>query len=569
MTSFVVHPPWYASRWAYLLYGLLALAIGYTYYNLQKRRWYLRTQLQLEQAEAVRLKELDSHKNNLFANITHEFRTPLTMILGLTDQVKKNPREGLQSKLGIVLRNGKQLLSLVNQMLDLTKLKTGNVTVNYVNGDIMAYIDYLVESYQSFAISSQRTLSSFCHPKSFTMDYDPEIVHRIVENLISNSLKFTNEYGQIKVEISTEGKALRIEVSDNGIGIAEKDLPYVFDRFYQVDDTSIRQNEGTGIGLALVSELVELLGGDISVTSQLGIKTTFVTRLPITDDAPKRLISKEEIQNHVKDKTILGLISERVITEDSDDEGLAFLSGDDRPILLIIEDNSDVITYLMSCLKDNYEYLIGRNGKKGVDLALEYIPDIIITDLMMPIMDGYEVCEQLKSDPKTSHIPIIMLTAKAALEDRLIGLSKGADAYLSKPFNEEELHIRIENLLENRRAMQRQLQGTDLDSNDPESTFLREVKNVIFKHIDDENFDVNRLCREVAMSRAQLHRKIKALTDFSTGQYIRSIRMKEARKLLETGQHNVSEVADMVGFRHHNSFTIAFKNEYGVPPSKM
>ncbi len=565
--SFNVHPPWYRSPIAVLLYILLASGTAIILYRFQKRRWQLRTQLQLEKAEAGRLKELDKQKNNLFANITHEFRTPLTLILGLTRQLKLSATGKVDRHLDVIQRNGQQLLSLVNQMLDLTKIESGNRTPAMVNADVMAYIGYLVESYQSLAIAQRKSLTSFCTPKQFVMDYDPSMLHQILENLISNTLKFSAEYGQTKVIAYIEGQEFCLEVDDNGMGIEPDQLPHIFDRFFQADDTSTRKTGGTGIGLALVKELVDLLNGKITVESEPGSGTSFHLSLPISNKADTLSESKDQIVQRIRESSLL--LAQEASMPGTEEAPSNTFGQDDRPILLIIEDNQDVINYLKTCLRHDYIYLVAREGRSGVDLALEHIPDIIITDLMMPLMDGFQVCEVLRADRKTSHIPIIMLTAKATVEDRLKGLAKGADAYLSKPFHEEELLIRIERLIHSRKDMQRKIREEEADVPDTEVVFLSEINQILARNLEDENFDVMMLCHNLGMSRSQLHRKLKAITNCSAGQYIRLFRLNHAKQLLETTDLNISEVAYRVGFKHPGNFSVAFKNEFGASPSEI
>ena len=566
LADLVVRPAWYASSFAKLLYLLLLGLGGFLFYRYQKFRWQLQTNLKLEKAEASRLKELDKQKNALFANISHEFRTPLTVILGMADQLMKNPSNGPRKKLSLIQRNGTQLLGLINQILDITKMESGGVQAKYVYGDVIMYLGYLVESYQSYAISQKRTISIYSIPDELMMDYDPALLHRVIENLISNALKFTDEYGQIKILTKIESNQLIIEVKDNGKGIHSDQLPHIFNRFYQADQSHTRTSEGTGIGLSLVQEIINILKGKITVESTIDIGTNFIISLPIVTKHRSSTISETEVKRLIERGDRL------LVSNDDSSEVAEFeapLVNDERPHLLIIEDNKDVVTYLKTCLKDAYYYHIARNGKQGVDIALESIPDIIITDLMMPQMDGYEVCEQLKSDQRTSHIPIIMLTAKATTTDRLEGLKKGADAYLAKPFNEDELHIRLEKFVQLSRALQNRLAKLELIEDDAQSDFVKSLKDKIYKRLGDDSFQVVHLCSEMAMSRTQLHRKIKALTGYSTAQFIRKIRLQEARHLLETTDLNVSEVAYKVGFKHHTNFTIAFKNEFDFLPTEL
>ena len=427
----------------------------------------------------------------------------------------------------------------------------------------MIFVNYLVESYQSFALTRNKNLTFYSEPDTFVMDFDPEKLQRIIENLISNALKYTPEYGRIKVIFKADKDNFTMEVSDNGIGIEPKDLPLIFDRFYQSGLSSNDNDSGTGIGLALVKDLVEWMKGEIKVESTLGKGTSFHVSLPVN-----RIASLREVKTPIfaelnqTDKVHSG---SGFALEPS--PRLNILTTKEHPFLLIIEDNLDVIDYLKICLTNCYNITVARNGEEGIRQAFEQIPDIIITDVMMPVMNGYQVCEHLKGDERTSHIPIIILTAKASKEDRLIGLSKGADAYLTKPFNQKELLVRLEKLIELRKNLQVSVKHGHLRVKS-ENVFLQKLDRAVFDHLDDEFFDVTRLCRAMAMSRTQLHRKITALTDMSTAQYIKYTRLREAQHLLKNSDLNVSEVAYKVGFKHPNNFSTAYKGHFGILPNE-
>ena len=554
-----VIPDWYQTLGARLVFLLLGGMLLWGIYGLLKKRWQQQAQVELKLAEAARLKELDEVKNRFFTNITHEFRTPLTVILGMAEQLKLHPKINWEQRLSTIEKNGGQLLDLINQLLDLSKLQEGSLQPEYVQGDLVTYLRYLTESYQSFAFSQQKNLAFFSTEEEVLMDYDPQKMQRILGNLLSNAIKFTPEYGNIKVAIKKEDSQLVINVSDTGQGIPEKDLPYIFDRFYQVDSSTTRKGEGTGIGLALVRDMVELLGGTIRVESEIGKGSTFEVCLPISNNAILEMEHRKSIP----------FISPSTIVTD-DPIPPVDRRGRDRLLVLLIEDNPDVTDYLQACLGSDHHYLTARNGRLGVELATEHVPDIVISDVMMPEMDGFEVCETLKTDPRTSHIPFIMLTAKATVEDRIAGLSRGADAYLAKPFHQEELQVRIEQLVAQRRAMQEHFsRNGELPSDKSDSsevTFLQQLHTTIHEHLDEEDFDVPRLCRAMGMSRTQLHRKIKALTDQSTTEYVRNTRLQEARRLLETTDLSVSEVAYQTGFKHPNNFSTVYKKRFGYSP---
>ena len=337
------------------------------------------------------------------------------------------------------------------------------------------------------------------------------------------------------------------------LALAKKHLPYVFDRFYRVNE---QEGSGTGIGLALTKELVQLLQGHITAKSKLEQGTVFTLTLPITRNAPKYTVSTP--------------ITLQTNTETAPKD--QFILYQERPLLLIVEDNIDVMTYIKGMLASDYQLLFAQNGKQGLEKAFEYIPDLVLSDVMMPIMDGFEMTHRLKTDERTSHIPIILLTAKADMPSKLKGLEFGADAYLAKPFNKKELFIRLRKLLELRRQLQtryQSLQPSQHKSLKIEDAFLQKLRNIVETHLSDENFAVPELCDALYISRSQLHRKLKALTGRSTSHVVRSIRLQRAKQLLETTKMNISEVAYAVGFKEPAFFSKVFKEEFGVPPSQV
>ncbi len=517
-------------------------------------------ELELGQKEALKYKEINEFKSRLYTNITHEFRTPLTVIMGMTEQLQNEPKKNIQPKLETIERNSKQLLDLVIQLLDLSRLEEGSLKPKYVQGEIINFLSYITESYQSFALSKKRTLSFYSEVESdFLIDYDAEKMQRILINLLSNALKFTPEQGHIHVVVKKDKKDLLVIVKDNGQGIPKEALPLIFDRFYQVDD-SMNGAGGTGIGLALVMELTQLLDGKIDVESEVDKGTIFKLKFPIRNNAELEKTDAPQIEEHL----IPSKANEPSIIPNSTTTQEVF--GDEKPILLIIEDNIDVAEYLESCLSPNYKFIFARNGERGIEEAIENIPDIIISDVMMPNKNGFEVCETLKTDSRTNHIPIILLTAKTTKEDRLEGLSHGADAYLSKPFNKQELLIRLDKLVELRKNI---LEKNDLkEAEKPQDEFLQKVYNVVLENIEDEDFDVPRLCKKLEISRSQLHRKITALTNHSTTKFVRIIRLQEANRLLKTGDFNISEVAYKVGYKNPGNFSTHFKSHFEISPSE-
>ncbi len=577
----IVLPPWWASWWAYSLYGLCLMATIYFIVYFFKKRILLRQELKLKFEEANRLQDLDTFKSQVYTNLTHEFRTPLTVILGMTEQlengswqsaVAEKEKGKVTGALALIKNNGKNLLQLINQLLDLSKLESKSFKLHLKQNDIVPYLRYVTESFQSYANSNNLSLRFFSGVESLIMDFDPEQIKQVVTNLISNALKFTPSGGDIFVKLNETQNNLDIEVSDTGIGISQEDLPHIFDRFYQVDSSTTRATQGTGIGLAHTQELVKVMGGTISVDSEIGKGTRICVQLPITQSA---LMDTEPLP-------VTDLIATiPVVNAPMDEEATYREQSVPLPQLLIIEDNPDVVVYLRACLENDYQIMVAYNGKIGIERALELIPDFIISDVMMPEKDGYQVCDVLKHDDRTSHIPIILLTAKADAVSRMAGLRRGADAYLAKPFNEEELLLQIRVLLENRRRIasyfSKTLQVEQVLPPDPilsktievEDAFLTKVKSIIETNYQDEAFSLPQLCLEIGMSRSQLFRKMKAVTNTAPSDLIRTFRLTRAKTLLEKGELTVAEVTYQVGFKDPSYFTKIFLEEFGILPGTI
>ena len=577
----IIRPPWYRTTIAYIGYFLLASLLAGLIYWYQRWRWQIRLQLKLKEQEASKFRQLDVAKTRLYTNITHEFRTPLTIILGIADKIEQSPKQWVERGIRMIKRNSSNLLFLVNQMLDLSKLESESLKVNLVQGNIMPYLKYITESFHSYSETKNIRMHFLTEVEEVIMDYDIEKVMNILSNLLSNAIKFTPAGGNVYLSIDqvaaiSGGTNLQVKVKDTGVGIPENKLPFIFDRFYQADDSATRHGEGTGIGLALTKELVKLLDGEISVKSTLHKGTEFTLLLPIKNAAP----ISETFIDETMEKEINSMIVPEAIEKAAYSRSDSSV-GQDAPLLLIVEDNPDIAKYLIACLEGNYQLEIAYNGQDGVDRALELVPDLVLSDVMMPEKNGFELCNELKTDMRTSHIPIILLTAKADVESKLSGLQRGADAYMAKPFNEEELLIRIKNLLNLRQSLQSKYASPEqiqaLSKKKPkavgaadssiEDAFIQKVREVIESHIDDYDLDVSKLCRALGLSRTPLHNKLKALTGKSTTEFIRFIRLNKARSLLLETDLNISEIAFETGFRNHNYFTKMFGALFGISPT--
>ena len=526
--------------------------------NQKKMLW------ELKQAEATSLKELDEAKTKLLTNISHEFRTPLTIMLGMARLIKEHPDEWFRKGSEKIIQNGHALLHLVNDLLDMARLEAGAMTVNCLQQDIITQLRYLVGSFSSVATEKNIDLQFSPHSGEFIMDFDEDKLMQIVSNLLSNALKFTPKDG--KVELSTENlpsqHSFSIRVKDNGPGIAAEHLPQIFDRFYRIENPLLQSQSGSGLGLALTRELITLMNGTVSVESEPGAGTQFTITLPVTNEAPL----KEKMTE----------IETLEFTDSAERFQINKLPPDNTsaPVVLIVEDNRDLTEYLQHILATEYRVVSAADGKSGLEQAFELIPDIIVSDVMMPVMDGIALLERLKSDIRTSHIPVVMLTAKADITSRLTGLEKGADEYLAKPFHEKELRIRLRNLIDMRERMQQHFASLTPDaahlqdkSLKIENEFIRKIRAFMEENIAAEEFEIQQLCRQMAMSRAQLYRKFKALTGKSVFEYLRTLRLHKAKELLLTSTLNVTQVCFDVGFNNLSHFSRIFTEEFGRKPS--
>lgn len=613
-----IAPPWWRSGWAYSVYVLLLLSAIAWYNRFQRKRWKLEANLALEQQRAAQLEQMDEFKSRFFTNITHEFRTPLTIILGMADQIRLQPHKLLDEGLRMITRNGKALLHLVNQMLDLARAESGTLKVRYIQADILPFLKYLAESFHSYAESRRIALSFHSKQQELVMDYDPDKIEKICSNLISNAIKFTPGGGNVKCEIGrrkaeTEPTShfrfptsdlLVITVRDRGMGISEEQLPFVFNRFYSLPSSPPQSSQrgevpeegrfsrssaanslslkgrggATGIGLALAKELTELLGGAITVESELGKGSAFTVTLPITRQAA---VADAQPWNPAKTGGG-GTTREASITSTAPAcAGMSLRSTSTAsppahpPLLLIVEDNPDVRAYLKTLLEGRYKIRTAPDGGAGVEKALAIVPDLIISDVMMPKMDGFELCRILKNDRRTSHVPIILLTARADLDSRLAGLRQGADAYLAKPFSQQELDIQIRKVLKLRRTLQEKYSGWAFappvgnEQPEPEAQFLEQARQIIEENLDNPDFSIDKFYGALGVSRTQCFRKFKALTGRPPAEFIRRCRLERARALLADTTQNISQVAFQVGFKDPSHFARAFQKEFGASPSEF
>ncbi|MBL7847067.1 MAG: response regulator [Cyclobacteriaceae bacterium] len=526
---------------------------------------------------AEELKNLDVAKSHFFANISHEFRTPLTLLLGpLGEQARKSTDPADREQFTIMKRSATRLLNLVNQLLDLSKLESGSLKLQAAHGELAGFIKQLASQFRSVADSRQIEFKVDT-PPLLHLWFDGDKVEKIVTNILGNAFKFTPAGGVISLTLreaegddkNAEGYA-EIEISDSGIGIEEDKVSRIFDRFYQVSDSSRREYEGTGIGLALVKELTEVHHGAIRVFSHPGQGSIFTVRLPLGKaHLREEEIAEQPAEYQPSEPDVAGLVGANV-------KPLRVPAhSEENPHVLVVEDNTDLQRYLAEGLSADFRLSFAMNGEEGINLALAELPDLIVSDLMMPKVDGMVLLKQVKTDPRTSHIPIILLTAKADAETRLEGIEGGADDYVAKPFDRVELKARIENLIESRRLLREKfsavkvIRPNDIEVVSVEDRFMKKILTSIETHMADNLFGVSELAEESAMSTVQLYRKVKALTGATPLDLMKNMRLDRAKHLLEQRAGNVSDVAVRTGFRNMSYFAKCFKERYGINPSEL
>lgn len=548
-------PAWYESWWAYLLYLLTAVLLMGSI-----TRYYLRRQKEKQQHQMdVQLTEM---KLRFFTNISHELRTPLTLILTpLESMVRKIDRwqqedqeethlTFISNQLMMIQRNAQRLLSLVNNLLDFRKLEMGQQKLELTNGDIFEFVRTVCETFRPISTEKGIGLGYAIPNEQLYINFDSRKLQHILYNLLSNAFKFTPAGGQIAVSIAkTDTEWLSITVKDTGCGIPSRDLPHIFDRYYQSKNTADPSVTGTGIGLHLTKEYLQLHGGNITVNSKLGEGTTFTAFLPTNIKMKEQPLPAEPHQQ-----------AEGPETESR------------KANLLIVDDNDEFRQFLCGELAEQYNIHQAANGEEALTVITEQDIDLMVSDVMMPAMDGMTLCHRIKQDVNTSHVMVILLTARTAEESKIEGLRTGADDYLSKPFNMEMLQLRISHLLELRRQRNQDfLKGENVEVeavalNETDQKFLRSAVEAIERHLSNEEYDIDALAADVCMSRSTLYRKLHSLTGQKPSLFIRAIRLKHAARMIKEGSYNLTEISTLCGFSSPSYFSRCFKAQYGVPP---
>ncbi|MBL7798901.1 MAG: tetratricopeptide repeat protein [Saprospiraceae bacterium] len=537
--------------------------------------------LALEHAETESLRELDRTKSRFFANISHEFRTPLTLILGPVHQWLETAKTTGHDttpvpvrNLDLVRRNAGRLLDLINQLLDLSKLESGFMRLTVAPGDALQTLRILANAFESMAEQSGIRYEIAIPQTPENVWFDRDKLEKIAANLLSNAFKHTPTSGSVAVRAELRHERLFLEVTDTGAGIPQEALEKVFDRFYQAGGGA-----GTGIGLALVRELCALHHGSVSVESAPGTGSMFRVEIPVgraafsAEERSEAAVAATPSSDEFSSSDESNRRKTSSVNMYSSDEEKS--SDDARPLCLVVEDNLELRGYIREQLDGAFRVLLASDGREGLQTALRYIPDLVISDVMMPGMDGNQLCAALKSDEHTSHIPVVLLTARAGQESKIEGLETGADDYLTKPFDSRELLTRAQNLVRQREALRKQFSRTvvlkpqEIALTSTDERFLQRIQQSLDDNLGNDQFSVEELASAVGMSRSQLHRKLTALIDQPPVEFIRNFRLRRAKEMLEAGAGNVSEIGYAVGFSSPAYFSKAFRDAFGVAPSEL
>jgi len=559
--TFRILKPWYLSYFAWAVYLILLGLLIYFVYRYLKWRWQMKMQLEMEYRERERLENLNFLKTRLFNNISHEFRTPLTLISGpVENQLKRaNNSEKDHLELNLIKRNSKRLLNLINQMLDMAKLETGHAQLKVSQGNLNAFLHQLIGNFEYKAKEKQIDFS-FKVLGLESVWFDKELTEKVMTNLIGNAIKYTPKNGFIEINAAEKQGRFEFSITNNGNHLSKEEMEHIFDRFYK----GKQQKDGIGIGLSLVKELTAFAKGNINVKALRDDKINFFLKLPVS----KEFFSTEEID--VSDTGRVQIENNLIHADTENQSEYIAESRNTQQKLLLVEDDRDMRLFIKSILKNNYAVSEAEHGSEGIQKALQESPDLIVSDVMMPVKSGIELCNELKFNEHTSHIPIILLTAKVGDKNEIEGLRSGADDYVTKPFNKEILKLKIRNLLQSREHLKKLYSQTfnlspELFVTSTEQGFLERLEKITKEHLTNPSLSSEEFSRLMGMSRSQLHKKLRAVLGVSTSEFIRSQRLKMAKKLLKS-QRNVSEISYLVGFNTPSYFSKCFKEAFGCTP---
>jgi len=590
----IITPPWWKTFWAYTIYLLIIFLGLYGIRRFELNLMKLRNELKMREFESKKHREIEGVKSRFFANLSHEFRTPLMLIKGQIERLREGKSQGnLQAQYDMIYRNTVNLHTLIDQLLELTQLEAESIPIKARKENIITTLKGIFNLFKSIAEQKNITLEFLSNETSLCVWVDRDKLEKIINNLLSNAIKFTPDGGRIILGVksvnSDKNNFAEIKITDSGIGIPEDKLERIFDRFYQVDDSSGRAYGGSGIGLSLVKELVDLHKWEINIESEISKGTTFTLTIPLSDSY---LTNEQKINNELNTGDILvdqqnftgNRINKTYLNNTIDNENIIeaekvlpnkSISKNHKPSILVVEDSTDVREYIFSLLNNDYNIIQAENAEDGMAKVLKLTPDLILSDIMMPGTDGLEFCKQLKTNFQTSHIPVILLTAKVTQANKIEGLETGADDYVLKPFNFKELSLRIKNLLEQRKLLKEKfskeiyIQPGAVTVNSLDKEFLEKSLKVVESNLYNTQFDLEAFSREMFLSRSQLHRKMVGITGQAPGEFIRVFRLKKAAQLLLEKKLSVTQIALEIGFNSPSHFTKAFQQYFNCLPSEF
>lgn len=573
--TLIIKPPVYRTWWAYTIYYLVLLGVIGLFWFISLNRVKLKNRVKLELLEKDKENELNQAKLRFFTNISHEFRTPITLILGPLERMLNDA--SIEKKYGksinMMVKNANRLLRLVNQLMDLRKSEGGKMRLRVEQLDLIKFIEDIHFAFKEYAQQKKITFSIFKEVESLDMWFDPDKLDKILFNLLSNAFKFSGQNGEVSIFVSVlekeNGPFVRLVVEDKGKGIPEKDQARIFERFYQTSNSGHFDASGSGVGLSLTHSLVELHHGEITFESQENKGTVFQVFLPLDE----QVYSNEE-RYSANDAGVSKFVHNTPVDNQEEQESNAARPIDEalKPnTLLIVEDNYDLRKYIAEELSSQFQILEAADGREGLKKAVQELPDLIIADVMMPEMDGLEMCLKIKTNLVTNHIPVILLTARTSIEQRIEGIEHGADSYIPKPFHPSHLRARVKKLIELREILRNkysmQLESKEAPQLHTEDLFLKKITEMIMDNLDDSELNIESLSKDIGISRGHLYRKIKLLTGKSPSEFVRLVRLSEAARLLVKQEHSISEISYLVGFNSPSYFTICFKEHFEISPS--
>lgn len=568
----VVEPPFWETWWARTLYFLIACGVAWLTLRFLNIRMKEKNELRIERFKIKQQEELTQAKMGFFTNISHEFRTPLTLIIGPLEQMMETETDPEKQQLHkLMYRNAERLLRLINQILELRKLEQGKMKLQVQRLELISFVSDLLSSFTDLANRKHISLTYSYNPNDITVWYDPDLLDKCLFNILSNAFKFTPDGGKVSLNIhQEEGGRIFINITDTGMGMNKETLQRVFDRFYQGNSKQL--TAGSGIGMHLAKSIADLHGGGITATSEIGNGSSFTLLiLPGNSHFTIEQMAVEDGFNHLG--ATLSSTPDTVKNTESDQIEEPKSSGNKRTIILVVEDDEDIRKYIRKELENRYHVEEAVNGAAGLTKAKKILPDLVITDVMMPEMTGTEMCRRLKTDPETSHIPVIILTAQADLEHRIEGLETGADSYIPKPFNIKHMNVRIEKLIALRQTLKDRfskslnMEAQEVTLTSTDERLLQHAIDYIRNNMEDPELSVEAMSKALGLSRTHLHRKLKALTNQSPIEFIKVIRMKQAAYLLSTGKLTVSEVGYKVGYNTPSYFSSSFNAHFGMSPT--